>query len=158
MKNNHKDSWEFCQTLAQNDDSLKSKHIAKRSPVAKKRGRGRGNSRPSSKSRSRITSNIRSTITGSRGGKGQKVLSTLFGRKKGKLGNVGRVGNTGVKRKGGFLRKAGKYAVVGLAGKRFIKSLHVIYVMLQTSLYVYLHFNYIQHMEPTSSLRKCQKD
>lgn len=118
MKSDGKKLWDFCQTIKQNEDSLKANRIAKRSAVAKKRGRSGGNSRPSSKSRSRIPSSVRSTFTGGRRGKGQKVLRTLFGRKKGKLGNVGQIANKGVKRKGGFLRKAGKYAVVGLAGKK----------------------------------------
>ena len=48
--------------------------------------------------------------------KGQKVVSTLFGGKKGNLGRLGKIPSKGVKRKGGFLRKAGKYAVIGLAG------------------------------------------
>ena len=107
-----KESWEFCQNQVY--DSLDEKHIHKRSPVAKKRGGGSSRSRSSS--RGRISSSIRKAITGSKGAKGQKVLKTLFGSKKGKIGNVGKVANKSVKQRGGFLRKAGKYAVVGLAG------------------------------------------
>ena len=109
-----KDSWEFCQN--QIYDSLDDKHIHKRSPVAKKRGGSKSSSRSRSSSRGRISSSIRKAITGSKGAKGQKVLKTLFGSKKGKIGNVGKVANKSVKQRGGFLRKAGKYAVVGLAG------------------------------------------
>ena len=123
LNSDRKDSWEFCQN--QIYDSLDEKHIHKRSPVAKKRGGSRGSSRSSSSSRGRISSSIRKAFTGSRGGKGQKALRTLFGGKKGKLGNVGKVANKGVKRKGGFLRKAGKYAVVGLAGNNNIDAIGV---------------------------------
>ena len=116
VNSNRIDFWEFCQNQIYN--SLDEKHIHKRSPVAKKRGGIKSSSRSRGSSRGRISSSIRKAITGSKGGKGQRVLKTLLGGKKGKLGNVGKVANKGVKRKGGFLRKAGKYAVVGLAGNK----------------------------------------
>ena len=112
-KSIRKASWKLCQTQTKSQAHLRRKHIYKRSPVAKKRGGSRGSSRSS---KSRIGSSIRKAFTGGRGGKGQKVVSTLFGGKKGNLGRLGKIPSKGVKRKGGFLRKAGKYAVIGLAG------------------------------------------
>ena len=112
-KSNRKASWKLCQFQTKSQAHLRGKHIYKRSPVAKKRGGNRGSSRSS---KSRIGSSLRKAFTGGRGGKGQKVVSTLFGGKKGNLGRLGKIPSKGVKRKGGFLRKAGKYAVIGLAG------------------------------------------
>ena len=112
-KSNRKTSWKVCQSQTKSEAHLSGKHVYKRSPVAKKRGGSRGSSRSS---KSRIGSSIRKAFTGGRGGKGQKAVSTLFGGKKGNLGRLGKIPSKGVKRKGGFLRKAGKYAVIGLAG------------------------------------------
>merc|ERR1712080_316365 len=71
-------------------------------------------SRTSSSSRGRVSSGIRSAFSGKTGRKGQKVLGTILGSKKGVFG-TGRKSTKGIKRKGSILRKAGKYAVVGLA-------------------------------------------
>ena len=113
--------------------------------MAKKRGGSRGISRSSSSSRGRISSSIRKAITRSKGAKGQKVLRTLFGGKKGKLGNVGKVANKGVKRKGGFLRKAGKYAVVGLAGKKNIDAIGVNILTYICPFFHEIHLKFFYH-------------
>ena len=107
---NIKESLNLCDNLKQN------RHLEKRSPVAKKRGGRGGSSRTSSSSRGRLSSRIRSGVAGTAGRKGQKVLGSIFGSKKGMFGSGRKFATKGVKRKGSILRKAGKYAIIGLAG------------------------------------------
>jgi hypothetical protein len=115
---NLEESLEFCQNLNVVHSRLQGRRLDKRSPIAKKRGGSRGSSRTSSSNRGRVSSSIRSAFSGKTGRKGQKVLGTILGSKKGKgvFGTGRKSATKGVKRKGSFLRKAGKYAVVGLAG------------------------------------------
>ena len=112
-----KEALEFCQSFYQVETELVARNINKRSPVAKKRGRGRTSSTSSSsKNRGRVSSNVRKAFSGNVGRKGQKILGNIFGRKKGVLGSGGKLAAGGVKRKGSIFKKVGKYAVAGLAG------------------------------------------
>ena len=113
---NLKESLAFCQNLNVINSRLQARHLDKRSPIAKKRGGRRGSSKTSSSSRGRVSSSIRSAFSGKTGRKGQKVLDTILGSKKGVFGTGRKSTTKGIKRKGSILRKAGKYAVVGLAG------------------------------------------
>ena len=108
-----RNSLEFCQNLNQAVSSLEAKHIEKRSP--KKKGSSGGGGR--SRGGGRVSSKVRSAFSSSAGRKGQKALSSILHSRKKTFGTPGKFGATGVKRKGGILRKVGKYAVVGLAGK-----------------------------------------
>ena len=101
---------ESCQKLKQFPSLHSIKQINKRSPVAKKRGgsrRGGGG----------LSSRARGAFSGGAVRKGQKALGTILNSRKSKFGSATKFAGGGIKRKGGFLRKAGKYAVVGLAGK-----------------------------------------
>ena len=103
-------SLEFCQTMNQATSSSIVKRIDKRSPAAKKKGGRRGSS-------GRITSKVRSVLSRNTGRNSQKGLGAILLNKKKSFGAPGKFAAKGVKRKGGILRKVGKYAVVGLAGK-----------------------------------------
>ena len=116
VEENLKQSLEFCQTLHHENSKLDEKRINKRSAVAKKRGGSKGSSRSGTRGRGRLSSNIRSVFSGNPGRKSQKALSGILGSKKGTFGTGRKIAKKGVKRKGGFLKKAGKYVVIGLAG------------------------------------------
>ena len=118
-----KGNLESCQKLKHLPSLHSIKQINKRSPVAKKRGgsrRGGGG----------LSSRARGAFSGGAVRKGQKALGTILNNRKSKFGSATKFAGGGIKRKGGFLRKAGKYAVVGLAGK-WIPCLCVHFIVMK---------------------------